>query len=84
MRTLNRPSTNITPPTAAHPAAKHLGVRVARAVSRNVAPLRDMLAGPIEARRISVRDRYVLADLLAQHGLRLDLTDAGRNLAARL
>ncbi len=85
-RTLNRPAFNITAPTEPHPAARHLGIKVARAVTRSSRVLVAMLAGPTEARRISVADRYTLAaaDLTVQDGLWLQLTDNGRALAANL
>lgn len=85
-RTINRPATNITAPTAPHPAAAHLGVKFARAVTRHERTLLDMLAGPVLARRVDVRDRYTFAaaDLTTQDGLWLSLTDTGRQFAAQL
>lgn len=88
-RTINRPSTNITPPTAPHPAAAHLGVKVARAVTRCVRQLIDCLAEPVAARKFGHRDYLVLelAGLVERVGTwRQDvaLTDAGRDLAESL
>lgn len=82
-RTINRPSTNITPPTSAHPTAATYGVKVARAVTRQARHLTDMLNGSIEAQRVDVRDRRVLAaaGLTVQLGPCLRLTDAGVLLA---
>ncbi len=85
-RTINRPSMNITAPTAPHPAAASLGVKVARAVTRHERTLIALLDGPVEARRVDVRDRYTFAaaDLTRQDGLWLHLTPAGRAFAATL
>ena len=88
-RTVNRPATNITPPTTPHPAAAHLGVKAARAVTRHAHVLTAALDGPVSGSRFEARDYRILdaAGLVVRAGsMRQDveLTEAGRVLAAAL